>query len=128
METYLPPNRQLSVKTMAMPANNHPNGDNFGGWLVAQMHLAGGNIASLKAQGRVEAVAINELLFHQPIFAGDELSCYAEVIRVSRASLTLHVEAWVHRPLQEKDVKVTEGTFIFNAVDDQHEPRLLPKE
>lgn len=128
METYLPPNRRLSLKKMTVLPNNNQNADNFGGWLIAQMHLAGENVAGFKAKGRVVTSSINDLSFYKPIFVGDELSCYAEVIRISRSTLTLNVEAWVHRSRQEEDVKVTEGIFTFIAIDDKHEPRALSKD
>jgi acyl-CoA thioesterase YciA len=128
METYLPPNRLLSTRAIAMPADTNPSGDIFGGWLVAQMDLAGGNVASVRTKGRVATVAIDALVFHKPVFVGDEVSCYAEVIRIGHTSLTLHIEAWVRRALQEEVIKVTEGTFTFVAIDDDHKPREVPKD
>lgn len=127
METYLPPNRLLSTRAIAMPADTNPSGDIFGGWLVAQMDLAGGNVASVKTKGRVATVAIDALVFHKPVFVGDEVSCYAEVVRIGTTSLTLHIEAWVRRALQEEVIKVTEGTFTFVAIGDDHKPREVPK-
>ncbi|MGV8948556.1 MAG: acyl-CoA thioesterase [Candidatus Paracaedibacter sp.] len=128
METYLPPNRLLSTRAIAMPADTNPSGDIFGGWLVAQMDLAGGNVASVKTKGRVVTVAIDGLVFHKPVFIGDEVSCYAEVIRIGNTSLTLHIEAWVRRALQEEIIKVTEGTFTFVAIGDDHKPREVPRD
>lgn len=128
METYLPPNRLLSTRAIAMPADTNPSGDIFGGWLVAQMDLAGGNVASVRTKGRVATVAIDALVFHKPVFVGDEVSCYAEVIRIGNTSLTLHIEAWVRRALTEEVIKVTEGTFTFVAIDDDHKPREVPKD
>ncbi len=122
LETYLPPNRELSVKAKATPAKNNSLGDNFGGWLIAQMHLAGINVAGKKVKGRVEAVSVNDLVFHGVILPGDEISCYAEVIWMNRSCLTLHIEAWARHPAQEEDVKVTEGTFTYFAVDMSDEP------
>ena len=117
METYLPPNRELSVKTKAILAKNNSLGNNFGGWLMAQMHLAGQNVAAKKAKGRVEAIAINDLVFHKTILPGDEVSCYAEIIRMNRSYLTLHIEAWARHSITEEETKVTEGTFTYFAVD-----------
>lgn len=122
METYLPPNRELSVKTKAILAKNNSLGNNFGGWLMAQMHLAGQNVAAKKAKGRVEAIAINDLVFHKTILPGDEVSCYAEIIRMNRSYLTLHIEAWTRHSSTEKETKVTEGTFTYFAVDLSNEP------
>jgi acyl-CoA thioesterase YciA len=127
METYLPPNRLLSTRAIAMPADTNPSGDIFGGWLVAQMDLAGGNVASVKTKGRVATVAIDALVFHKPVFVGDEVSCYAEIVRIGTTSLTLHIEAWVRRALVEEVIKVTEGTFTFVAIGDDHKPREVPK-
>lgn len=128
MEVYLPPNRLLSTRAIAMPADTNPSGDIFGGWLVCQMDLAGGNVASAKTKGRVVTVAIDALVFHKPVFIGDEVSCYAEVVRLGHTSLTLHIEAWVRRALQEEVIKVTEGTFTFVAIDDDHKPREFPRD
>lgn len=128
METYLPPNRLLSTRAIAMPADTNPSGDIFGGWLVAQMDLAGGNVASVRTKGRVVTVAIDGLVFHKPVFIGDEVSCYAEVIRIGNTSLTLHIEAWVRRALQEEIIKVTEGTFTFVAIGEDHKPREVPRD
>ena len=128
METYLPPNRLLSTRARAMPADTNPSGDIFGGWLVAQMDLAGGNVASVRTKGRVVTVAIDGLVFHKPVFIGDEVSCYAEVIRIGNTSLTLHIEAWVRRALQEEIIKVTEGTFTFVAIGEDHKPREVPRD
>jgi acyl-CoA thioesterase YciA len=111
-----------------MPADTNPSGDIFGGWLVAQMDLAGGNVASVKTKGRVVTVAIDGLVFHKPVFIGDEVSCYAEVIRIGNTSLTLHIEAWVRRALQEEIIKVTEGTFTFVAIGDDHKPREISRD
>lgn len=128
METYLPPNRLLSTRAIAMPADTNPSGDIFGGWLVAQMDLAGGNVAAARTRGRVVTVAIDALTFHKPVFVGDEVSCYAEVIRLGTTSLTLHIEAWVRRALQDEVIKVTEGTFTFVAIDDDRKPRQISRE
>jgi acyl-CoA thioesterase YciA len=125
METYLPPNRLLSIRAIAMPADTNPSGDIFGGWMVAQMDLAGSNVAAVRAKGRVVTVAIDALSFHKPVYIGDEVSCYAEIIRIGRTSLTVHVEAWVRRALQEEVLKVTEGTFTFVAIDNTYMPRMI---
>jgi len=126
METYLPPNRQLSVKTIAMAAKTTAYEDTYGGWLVAQMYLAGSNVATRKSGGKVTASSIDELIFHGFVLAGDEINCYAEIIRLNRTSLTLHVEAWAHRSLEGQKIKVTEGIFTFISVDDNYEPRSIP--
>jgi acyl-CoA thioesterase YciA len=128
METYLPPNRLLSTRAIAMPADTNQNGDIFGGWLVAQMDLAGANVAAVRAKGRVSTIAIDALVFHKPVFVGDEVSCYAEVIRTGHTSVTILIEAWVRRALQVEVIKVTEGTFTYVAIDEDHKSREIPKE
>ncbi|MBM3633275.1 MAG: acyl-CoA thioesterase [Alphaproteobacteria bacterium] len=128
METFLPPNRLLSTRAIAMPSDTNPSGDIFGGWLVAQMDLAGGSVAAVRARGRVATVAIDSLVFHEPVFVGDEVSCYAEVTRIGFSSLTLRIEAWVRRALRDEVIKVTEGTFTFVAIDNDHKPREVPKD
>lgn len=127
METYLPPNRQLSLKTVALLNNNNAPITTHCGWLLAQMHVAGSNVAADKARGTVEVHSINELVFYEPVHDGDEISYYAEVIHMNHNTLTLQVEAWAHRPPQANDIKITEGCFIFLV--DENKPKspfLLP--
>lgn len=127
MDTFLPPNQHLAIRTIAMPRDTNPKGDVFGGWLVSQMDLAAGIIASIRAKGRAVTVAIDALTFHKPVFVGDEVSCYVEIIRIGRTSITLKVEAWVRRALSNDTLKVTEGTFTFVAIDPEGRPRDVPK-
>src|SRR6266700_7945049 len=94
-----PPAVEPALRAIAMPADANPNGDIFGGWLLAQMDLAGGSVASQRAQGRVATVAFTGMTFHRPVFIGDEVSCYATVTRVGRTSITIHIETWVRRHL-----------------------------
>jgi acyl-CoA thioesterase YciA len=113
IETYLPPNRQLSLKAVALLNNDNAPITTHCGWLLSQMHMAGSNVAAGKARGTVEVYSINELVFYEPIHDGDEISYYAEVIHMNHNTLTLQVEAWAHRPMQANDIKITEGCFIF---------------
>jgi acyl-CoA thioesterase YciA len=115
-----------ALRAIAMPGEANPNGDIFGGWLLAQMDLAGGSVASQRAQGRVATVAITGMTFHRPVFIGDEVSCYAAVKRVGRTSLTIHIETWVRRHLRSERVKVTEGVFTYVAIGDDRRPRPVP--
>ena len=115
-----------ALRTIAMPGEANPNGDIFGGWLLAQMDLAGGGVASQRAQGRVATVAITGMTFHRPVYIGDEVSCYAAVKRVGRTSLTIHIETWVRRHLSTERVKVTEGVFTYVAIGDDRRPRAVP--
>ena len=126
-DVFLPPNQHLAIRTIAMPRDTNPSGDIFGGWLVSQMDLAAGTIASIRAKGRVVTVAIDALTFHKPVFIGDEISCYVEIIRLGRTSITLKVEAWVRRSLSNDTLKVTEGMFTFVAIDESRKPRVIPR-
>ena len=81
------------VRVFAMPADANPNGDIFGGWLLSQMDLAGGSLAAQRARGRCATVAVDAMVFHQPVFVGDEVSCYGRLIRTGRTSMTIRVEA-----------------------------------
>lgn len=123
------PRGRLAIRTLAMPANTNSGGNIFGGWLLSQMDVAGGITAAEYAHGRVATVAIDAMEFHRPVLVGDVLSCYAEIVKVGRTSITMHVEAWVKRLHNGKaeEIKVTEGAFVFVALDDKGEKRTLEK-
>jgi acyl-CoA thioesterase YciA len=106
-----------------MPADTNPNGDIFGGWLMAQMDLAGSVAAVRRAGGRVVTVAVEAMSFHRPVMVGDLVSCYARVVRVGRTSLRVEVDTWVERYARSTVEKVTEGVFTYVAVDDAGRPR-----
>ena len=114
---------ELAIQTLAMPANTNANGDIFGGWLVSQMDLAGGIVAKRHAKGRVATVAIHSMTFHRPVQVGDVVACYAEVTKIGNTSMTIQIQAWVQSHIDGSECKVTEGTFIFVAIDDQGKPR-----
>lgn len=114
-----------AVRTLAMPADTNPSGDIFGGWVLAQMDLAGGIVAGQRAEGRVATVALDGMSFHQPIYVGDLVSCYATVSRVGRSSITVQVETFVLRGRTGEEVKVTEGRFTFVAIDGKGRPRVV---
>lgn len=122
------PRGQLAIRQVAMPANLNAGGNIFGGWLLAQMDIAGGITASDRAKGRVATVAITAMEFHRPVHVGDVLCCYAEVTRTGTTSLTIHVQAWVHRRHGEvlDEIKVTEGDFVFVALDEEGNKRHVP--
>ncbi len=120
-------NRTIAMRTIAMPRDTNPGGDIFGGWLVSQMDLAAGSVASTLAEGRVVTVSINALTFHKPVYVGDELSCYAEITRIGTSSMDIHVEAWVRRGLTKIHLKVTEGVFTFVSIDENRVPRKIPQ-
>jgi acyl-CoA thioesterase YciA len=114
------------IRTIAMPSDTNPHGHIFGGWLMSQMDLAGGTCAHFRAQGPVATVGVDSMAFHQPVFVGDQLTCYADIIRVGRTSIAVRVEAWVKRMTDGNEVKVTEGTYTFVAVDGDQRPRVVP--
>ena len=123
-----PPSGEPALRTFAMPADANPNGDIFGGWVLAQMDLAGAVPAVRRAGGRVATVAVDAMRFHKPVFVGDLVSCYAEVVRVGTTSMTVRIETWAERRPTGTSVRVTEGTFVYVALDDQGRPRPVPAE
>jgi acyl-CoA thioesterase YciA len=113
----------LALRTVAMPAFANPHGDIFGGWLLSQMDLAGGTVASRHAKGRVATVAITAMTFHRPVFIGDEVSCYAEIVKIGRTSMTVKIQAFAHRGRTGEKIEVTEGLFTYVAVNSEGRPR-----
>ncbi len=123
------PRGRLSTRAIAMPADTNPFGHVFGGWLMSQMDLAGGTHSYRRARGHTPTVAVEGMEFHQPVYVGDEVSCYTEIIRVGRTSLSVRVEAWVRRHGgSDSLVKVTSAVFTYVAVDDKGKKRLVPPE
>ncbi len=117
----------LVLRTLAMPADTNPAGDIFGGWLLAQMDIAGGIASKQRCKGRTATVAVDSMTFHQPVFVGDVLCCYGHIERIGSTSITIRVQAWVIREDDDKDrVKVTEGLFTFVAIDNNRRPRQIP--
>ncbi len=123
-----PNQHEAALRTIAMPADANPNGDIFGGWLLSQMDLAGSAPAAQRAQGRVVTVAVDAMTFHEPVEIGDEVSCYAEVKKVGRTSITVEVEAWKRKKHERERNKVTEGTFTYVKIDEHRRPQPVPKE
>jgi acyl-CoA thioesterase YciA len=125
----LPDSNTLAIRVMATPANTNSAGDIFGGWIMSQVDIAGSIIARRRAHGRVVTVAVNSFLFREPVFIGDLISCYAEVTKVGRTSLTVHVRALAERyDRQHECLQVTEADVTYVAVDDKRRPRLVPKD
>jgi acyl-CoA thioesterase YciA len=120
------PERQPAIRVTAMPADANPNGDIFGGWLMAQMDLAGGLVAMRVARGRTVTVAVDAMTFLSPVAVGDEVSVYAELIQRGRTSMKIAIEAWRRERQSEDRRKVTEAVFTFVAVDERHRPVPLP--
>jgi acyl-CoA thioesterase YciA len=114
------------VRVIAMPADANPNGDIFGGWLLAQMDLAGGSLATQRARGRCATVAVDGMKFHEPVFVGDEVSFYGELIRTGRTSMTVRIEAWRRHLPSDETRKVTEAIFTYVAIGEDRRPRRLP--
>ena len=121
-----PPAGPPAIHTIAMPADTNPAGDIFGGWLMAQMDLAAGNAAARRAQGRCATVAVEAMAFLSPVFVGDEVSLYAEVVSVGRTSLRIAVEAWRRGREGEETSQVTRAVFTFVAIDAERRPRPSP--
>lgn len=114
--------RELVIRVVAMPADTNPLGDMFGGWLVSQMDLAAWVKARKLTTRRIVTVAIDNIVFHKPVFVGDCLICYAEVERIGRTSITIRIEAQVERVDSLEVEQVTEGRFVFVAIDENSQP------
>ena len=116
------PTSEPAIRTIAMPADTNPHGDIFGGWLLCQMDLAGATVATRYAGGRTVTVAITAMAFHRPVMVGDEITCYCEVETTGRTSVTIRIESWVRRRLDDEPIKVTEGVFTYVRVDADGKP------
>jgi len=126
-ESVEEPRGELALRTLAMPADTNPAGDIFGGWVMAQMDIAGGITAGTRADGRVATVAVDGFTFHRPIYVGDVVCCYCEIVKTGRTSIAILVSAWALRGRRpDQRVKVTEGTFTFVALDDKGNKREVP--
>ena len=117
------PESELALRAIAMPVFANAHGDIFGGWLLSQMDLAGSAVAVRRANGRVVTVAVTAMSFQRPVFVGDEVSCYAKILKVGRSSITVKVEAFARRGRSGKHIQVTEGVFTYVAVDSESKPR-----
>ena len=117
------PRGEITIQMLAMPTDTNPNGDIFGGWLVSQMDLAAGVLAKKISRGRAATVAIHSMTFLRPVSVGDIVSCHAELLKQGKTSMTIGVEAWTEELSSGKKLCVTEGTFVFVAIDDQGRPR-----
>jgi acyl-CoA thioesterase YciA len=120
--------RDPIVRTMPQPADMNGNGDIFGGWVLSQMDVAGGALAARVAKGRVATVAITAMTFVEPIKVGDMVSIYGEVEKIGRTSITIGLETVVQRRHDSIDIRVTHGTFVFVAIDEDGKPRTVPRE
>ena len=125
-----PPQREAELRTIAMPADTNAYGDIFGGWLLAQMDLAAGSYAIMRAGGRVATVGIEAMSFHRPVYVGDQVSCFCRTQALGNTSITVHVETWARRRLGHfgEIVKVTQGSFTFVALNEDGTKRRLPRD
>ncbi len=125
--TNLPEGKSPTLRVMPMPADANVHGDVFGGWIMAQVDIAGSLPAVRRSNGRVATIAVNSFLFKQPVFVGDLLSFYAEIVKVGNTSITVYVEVFAERNrLQTETVKVTEATLTYVATDESRKPRQIP--
>jgi len=121
------PDKQPTLRVMPMPADVNANGDVFGGWIMAQVDVAGAIPAMHRARGRVATVSVNSFLFKQPVSVGDVVSFFAEVVATGRTSIKVNVEVYAERnPMQPITVKVTEATLTYVALDQHGDKRELP--
>lgn len=123
----LPVGKDPTLRVVPMPGDANHTGDIFGGWIMAQVDIAGSIPAVRRARGRVATVAVNSFVFKKPVLVGDVVSFYANIVRVGRTSITVNVEVYAQRrPHTEEVAKVTEATLTYVAVDDQRRPRVVP--
>lgn len=117
------PKGELVIRTIAMPADTNANGDIFGGWLMSQMDLGAAIVAKNLSRSRVTTVAVDGMVFLNPVFVGDIVNCHATLVKVGRTSMKIDVEAWVQRGRDGTLLRVTEGIFTYVAIDDEGRPQ-----
>jgi len=126
--TEIEPSGDLTIRTLAMPADTNANGDIFGGWLLSQMDIGGGIFASKIAGSRTVTVAIDAMNFRKPVYVGDVVSVHANLVRVGKTSVTVHLEAWVLRRKDMLSILVTDGNFTYVSIDDQGHPQPIKQD
>ena len=119
------PQGDLCIRTLAMPADTNQNGDIFGGWLLSQMDLGGGVFASKLAKSRTVTVAIEAMNFRKPVYVGDLVSVHANLVKIGKTSITVHLEAWVLRRKEMQSILVTDGNFTYVSIDDEGHPQAV---
>ena len=122
-----PPSNEPTIRVSTMPADANAYGDIFGGWLMGQMDLAAGLVAARRAKGRAVTIAMDGMQFHAPVHIGDEVSFFAQIVKIGRTSMTIAVEAWRRDRHGEDQCKVTQASFTFVAIDEQRRPRAVPE-
>jgi acyl-CoA thioesterase YciA len=128
LNTEIEPCGDLCIRTLAMPADTNQNGDIFGGWLLSQMDVGGGVFASKLAKSRTVTVAIEAMNFRKPVYVGDLVSVHANLVRIGRTSITVHLEAWVLRRKETRAILVTDGNFTYVAIDDRGHPQAVQRD
>ncbi len=121
------PQGDLALQTIAMPKDTNANGDIFGGWLLSQMDLAGGITAAEVAGGKVATVAIDGMVFLTPVHVGAVVSCFCDVLEIGRSSIRIVVEVWINSQHDGEPIKVTEGEFVFVAIDQHGRTRAIKR-
>ena len=119
--------QHAAVRTLAMPADTNSAGDIFGGWLMSQMDIAGEITARQRARTRVVTIAVDGMVFHEPVYVGDVVSCYTDITKVGNSSITISIKAMAMRGQSGEKVKVTQGTFVYVALDENGHPCAVPK-
>src|SRR5215472_12569859 len=127
-QTNTEPSGDLCIRTLAMPADTNANGDIFGGWLLSQMDVGGGVFASKVAKSRTVTVAIEAMNFRKAVYVGDLVSVHADLVRIGRTSVTVHLEAWVVRRRETWPILVTDGHFTYVSIDEEGRPQAIPRD
>jgi acyl-CoA thioesterase YciA len=122
------PRGDLCIRTLAMPADTNANGDIFGGWLLSQMDIGGGIFASKVAKSRTVTVAIEAMNFRKAVYVGDLVSVHANLVRIGRTSVTVHLEAWALRRKEMQSILVTDGNFTYVSIDDSGRPQAIERD
>src|SRR5437879_2151838 len=125
VNTETEPEGDLCIRTLAMPADTNANGDIFGGWHLSQMDVGGGIFASKVAKSRTVTVAIEAMNFRKAVYVGDLVSVHANLVRVGRTSVTVHLQAWVLRRKEMRSILVTDGNFTYVSIDDRGRPQAI---
>ncbi len=121
------PMGELMLRTWCMPRDANPSGDIFGGWTLSQMDIAGAMMAHRETCGRTVTIAVDKTEFHEPMFIGDTLCCYARVKKVGTTSITIEIEAWATRKNTRNHIQMTSGIFTYVAIDENRNPRKISK-
>jgi len=127
MSAHPQPQGNLTLQTISMPANTNPQGDIFGGWMLSQMDLAGAILALEVAKGRVTTVAVSSMTFLRPVPVGSLVSCYARLVAIGNTSIRIGIEVWIKNFITLDIAKVTEGEFVYVALDEGGHKRSVPK-